>query len=279
MSKLELETSVVSATWLYNNLDAENIIILNATIPKVTSEDREDSEVFQISNTRFFDIKNKFSDVDGEFPSTFPSSEQFETSAQELGINSDSVIIVYDEKGIYSSARAWYLFKAFGHKQVAVLNGGLPAWKDEKFPLEKKQNNIKVATGNFQAKLQARYMVFFEDILKIQDDSNYTIIDARSSDRFQSLTPEPRAGLRIGTIPNSKNLPFTTLLQGQKLLPKTYLEKAFKEVTDKNEKLVFSCGSGITACVLALGANVLGYKNTAVYDGSWTEYGSLVKKS
>ncbi|MGB1307833.1 MAG: sulfurtransferase [Oceanihabitans sp.] len=277
MTTISISESLVSVEWLQENANASNLVILNATIPKVTSSTTIPSEENQIPNSLFFDIKNKFSAVDAPFPSTFPSAEHFTKAAQALGINLDSAIVVYDEKGIYSSARAWWLFKSFGYNNVAVLDGGFPEWKSKKFPIEKKQEH-KVYPGSFQASLKPNYMLFFEDILKIQKDAKYTIIDARSSERFTGEISEPRKGLRSGTIPNSINLPFKTLLQNHKMLPKNALQKGFTNTTSKQENLVFSCGSGITACVLALGADLIGYKNIAVYDGSWTEYGTLITK-
>ena len=275
MSSLILENSVVSVNWLHENIHATNLIVINATIPKVVNANETDSENHQIPNTRFFDIKKKFSNVNDAFPSAFPSEEQFTISAQKLGINNDSAIIVYDEKGIYSSARAWWLFKAFGYNNVAVLNGGFPEWKQNNLPIEEKQIQ-KIEIGNFKAKLQPGYMFFFDDILKIQEDNNYIILDARSSGRFNGTITEPRKGLRSGSIPNSKNLPFEDLLEDRKLVAKERIKTIFKNVTNKQENLVFTCGSGITACVLALAADTIGYKNNTVYDGSWTEYGSLI---
>ncbi|MFD2823496.1 sulfurtransferase [Lacinutrix iliipiscaria] len=275
MSELILEESIVSVSWLKAHLNASNLVILDATIPKVTHTSSLDTEAFQFPKARFFDIKKKFSDPDGPFPNTCPSEAQFTREAQNIGINKNSAIVVYDDNGIYSSARAWWLFKAFGHDNVAVLNGGLPEWKQAHFPLEKK-HPINYSTGNFIAKYQEGYLLFFNDIQVLKNNSKYKILDARSANRFHGLAPEPREGLRSGTIPHSKNLPFENLLSDYRLLSKEHLEQKFATITDQKEQLIFSCGSGITACVLALGADVIGYKNIAVYDGSWTEYGSLI---
>ncbi|QRM90383.1 sulfurtransferase [Lacinutrix sp. WUR7] len=275
MVNISISEPVVSVDWLYKNRAATNLVILNATIPKIVNGSAVFPEETQIPNTRFFDIKKKFSNVEDAFPSAFPSEAQFTASTQELGINKDSAIVVYDEKGIYSSARVWWLFKAFGYDNVAVLNGGFPEWKQKEFPIEIKQTH-PVQVGDFQARKQPGYMLFFDDILKIQEDKNYTILDARSAGRFNGSIAEPREGLRSGTIPNSINLPFEDLLENKKLLSEEQLKTVFKSATTKEEHLVFSCGSGITACVLALAADRLGYNNVAVYDGSWTEYGSLI---
>ena len=268
--ELSIPFPLVSVKWLHENLEASNLVILDGTINKVL-----DSKQQQIPNARFFDIKNKFSDILGEFPSTFPSQEQFQEEARILGINKNSAIVIYDDKGIYSSARVWWLFKAFGHKNVTVLDGGFPEWIKAEYPLET-MAIYKGEKGNFQAKLQQGYMKFYEDVKAASKDKSYLIIDARSQARFKCEIPEPRDGLRRGTIPGSVNLPYTTLLKDGRLTPENELKKLFDNTIEtKHEPIIFSCGSGITACVLALGAEISGYKNIAVYDGSWTEWGAL----
>ncbi len=267
---INITEPIVSVSWLYKHLEADNLVILDGTINKEFA-----ASLFQIPNARLFDIKNKFSDVSALFPSTFPSQEQFQKEARALGINMGSAIVVYDDKGIYSSARVWWLFKAFGYENVAILNGGFPEWKKTGFAIE----SMKLYTGksgDFVATKKPGLMMFFEDVVKASKDKSHAIIDARSESRFKSLVPEPREGLRMGTIPNSTNLPFEDLLVDGKLKSKSEIESTFMKVVPKEKDIIFSCGSGITACVLALGAQISGYKNISVYDGSWTEWGSLV---
>ncbi|GGG46261.1 sulfurtransferase [Bizionia arctica] len=274
INELKLPTPIVSVGWLHDHLNHPNLVVLNATIPKVT-ENRSNTKESQIPSTRFFDLKNKFSDVSAPFPTTFPSVTQFEKEVQTLGINKNSVLVVYDDKGIFSSPRVWWLFKAFGFNNVAVLDGGFPAWKHAGFRTEEKQV-FNGDNGDFQAKLQPKYMKFFEDVKKESIDRKHLIIDARSENRFNSLEVEPREGLRSGTIPNSVNLPFENLLDNQGLLkPISEIKRMFQPLAETNQAITFSCGSGITACVLALGAELAGYNNLSVYDGSWTEWGSL----
>ena len=270
-----IKSPLVSVQWLNQNLNASNIIILDASIKKIT-DDNTLKELKQIPNTRFFDIKNKFSDVSATFPSTVPSVEQFTSEAQNLGINKDSAVVVYDDKGIYSSARAWYLFKAFGFSNVAVLDGGLPEWKIQNFKVSDK-TNFKYDTGDFIAVYNKYYFKFFGDIELICSNTNCLIVDARSSDRFKGIVSEPREGLRSGTIPNSINLPFTSLISGNCFKSKEELRLIFEALNIADKNLTFSCGSGITACILALAAEISDYKNLSVYDGSWTEYGSLTE--
>ncbi len=274
MEAIIISKPIVSVEWLHSNLNAENIIILDASIKKVVGNDISKSET-QIPKTHFFDIKNAFSDTSAPFPSTFPSEEQFTKEAQSLGINKDSAIVVYDDKGIYSSARAWWLFKAMGHSNVAVLNGGLPEWIQSGYKTEAKKED-QFDKGNFEAHYHPKFMKFFNDVKQASLSKSHIIMDARSEARFKSLVPEPREGLRSGTIPSSVNLPFEDLLDGNVLKSRDVIEAKFQKLADKDDAMIFSCGSGITACVLALGAEMSGYKNISVYDGSWTEWGSLV---
>ena len=271
-SNMSISSPIVSVEWLHNNLEATNLIILDGTINKVF-----DALQSQIPNSRFFDIKKKFSDVNAPFPSTFPTQEQFQKEARALGVNKNSAIVVYDDKGIYSSARVWWLFRAFGHHNIAVLNGGFPAWKKMDYEIET-MKTYEGESGDFKANYKSGCMTFFDDMKQASKNKTHHIIDARSEARFKSLEPEPREGLRMGTIPNSVNIPFTDLLDDGILKSKETLEKALKERANKEDPIIFSCGSGITACVLALGANMSGYKNISVYDGSWTEWGSLVNE-
>jgi len=269
MNILKASTSLVSVIWLNTNLNTENLIILDATINKQVENNSE-----RIPKARFFDIKQKFSDTNARFPSTLPSMEQFKTEARALGINNDSFIVVYDDKGIYSSARAWWLLKTFGFKNVAVLDGGLPEWKEQNFPIETYKKE-PIEKGNFKASFLPELITDFTGVNQFSKDSKTLILDARSKARFNCLVDEPRQGLRRGTIPNSKNLPYTELFNGNILKSKEELLKIFDNLVEETTRMVFSCGSGITACILALAATQCGYQNLTVYDGSWTEYGTL----
>ena len=266
-------TPIISVQWLKDNLDKPEVVILNASIPKQSGLVHF-SEEKVIPNTRYFDIKNKFSDVSAPFPSTFPSVEQFTREAQLLGINKDSLIVVYDNKGIYSSARAWWLFRAFGHHNVTVLDGGLPEWNKFDYITEPCQP-YKGTKGDFIGLLDKSLMKFYEDIRIESQSKSQIIIDARNDMRFKCLVDEPKEGLRRGTIPNSINLPYENLLDGNCLKNVDDLKQMFNALAKPSDKLTFSCGSGITACILALGATLAGYNYISVYDGSWTEYGTL----
>lgn len=272
MSRItHLQTSLVSVDWLKSNAEATNLVVLDCTINKQIDNTSE-----RLPNARFFDIKQKFSDVSAEFPSTLPNTEQFQNEAQALGINTDSALVVYDDRGIYSSPRVWWLFKVFGFDNVAVLDGGLPEWKAKGFTIENYTEN-NYTYGDFVASFQPELITNIEGIQDLSKRLDTFILDARSRPRFNCLVDEPRVGLRRGTIPNSKNLPYTELLDGNKLKPKEELSEIFNILVEDKTTLVFSCGSGITACILALAASQCNFKNLVVYDGSWTEYGTLIK--
>ncbi|OSY89459.1 hypothetical protein WH52_02150 [Tenacibaculum holothuriorum] len=274
--KLKVPSSLVSVNWLYNNLDCENLIVLDATIQKVGTKTEKKIEKKQIPTAIFFDLKKVFLNVEGEYPNTIPTEEHFQTEAQKLGINQDSCIVVYDDLGIYSSPRAWWLFKLFGFENVAVLDGGLPEWERLNFPVEKPKKRA-LERGNFQASFQKEKISFTKEVLEQINKEEYTILDARSSGRFYATIPEPRADLRGGHIPTSKSLPHAEVQLDGKMKSKEELRAIFNEKNVHSKPLIFSCGSGITACILALAAEVSEQKNYKVYDGSWTEWASRLE--
>ena len=200
-----------------------------------------------------------------------PSPEYFSKEVQKLGINNESTIVIYDHYGIYSSPRAWWLFKVMGHKNVAVLNGGFPAWNKVQLPIDDKKS-YDGPLGNFKANFQSHLISNADDVLKSLQQDDISILDARSAGRFNGTEPEPRAHLRGGHIPGSGNLPIAKIIKDGKMLSTAELKEIYTGF-DLKEKLILSCGSGITACVIALGAEMAGHHNKSVYDGSWTEWG------
>ena len=274
---LQVPNALVSVDWLSENIDANNLIVLNGTIPKVTVKkelDKQDSH--QIKGSIFFDIKNQFSDTNAEFPNTVLSTEVFENKVQEISVNQNSCIVVYDEYGIYSSPRVWWLFKLMGFDNVAVLNGGFPAWKNASYQTEIKQEN-KLSKGSFKAKFKPNLIKNYKQVLESINSANFLVADARSKGRFLVESPEPRKEVRSGRIPNSVSLSYSKLLQDGFMKTKEELRAIFEEINPECQDLVFSCGSGITACVLALGTEISENYSYAVYDGSWTEWGSKLE--
>lgn len=270
---LKLPKPLVSASWLLSHLNDKNLIVLDCTIPKVTAKKTLIEQKKQIKGALFFDIKNVFSDINAPFPNTALSPQEFELKAQELGINKSSIIVCYDDLGVYSSPRVWWLFQLMGFKNIAVLNGGLPKWKEEKFPIENQQKN-NLSKGNFKVDYQPQKITYTKEVLSSLEDKNILIADARSKGRFYTTEPEPRKEVKGGHIPNSVSFPFGNILKDGLVKPKEDLLKIYKELNPDEKELVFTCGTGITASILALGAAITNQKSFAVYDGSWTEWGS-----
>jgi len=271
---LKISSPKVKAKWLYHHLEDENLIIFNATIPKVTDKENLSlKESYKIKGAVFFDIKNTFSDKEAAFPNTILSPEKFQDKAQEIGVNNNSCIIVYDEIGIYSSARVWWMFQLMGFTNIAVLDGGFPAWKSKDYPVEQK-HLINLNKGDFKSFYQPDKIKFTKDVLENIKNKGSIVVDARSKGRFYATEPEPRNDIRGGHIPSSVSLPYSEILDHQYLKSYEDLKTIYQDLNKLNKPFIFSCGSGITASVLALGAEIAGVKKYAVYDGSWTEWGS-----
>jgi len=269
---LKIKNPIVSVTWLKEHLEDKNLIVLDATIPKVGKKPTAIEELNSIKGARFFDIKKVFSDQNATYPNTILAAEDFQEKAQELGINNDSCIVVYDTHGIYSAPRVWWLFKTFGFNNIAVLDGGLPKWKANDFPLENSSEK-KYEKGNFISEYKPKRVCVTEDVLEFMNQKEFCIADARAKARFYPTEPEPRPEVRSGHIPNSKNLPYTILQENGQMKSKKELQRLYTEVNPENNKFVFSCGSGVTACILALGLEISGESDYILYDGSWSEWG------
>jgi thiosulfate/3-mercaptopyruvate sulfurtransferase len=272
---LKLNKPLVSVDWLYSNLDNEKLIILDCTISKVKINSKIILEKNQIKGAIFFDIKHVFSDENGKFPNTVLKPKLFQEKAKTIGINKDSILICYDNLGIYSSARVWWMFQLMGFKDIAVLDGGLPEWKLKKYPVENLEKH-QINKGNFIVNYQPEKLKSTEDVLNSYENKDVLILDARSKERFNGTEPEPRKNLSSGHIPNSHNLPYSEILLNGKMKTLEELHTIFKNFKNKKQ-FIFTCGSGITASILALGAALIDLENIAVYDGSWTEWGSELK--
>ncbi|CAL2092378.1 thiosulfate/3-mercaptopyruvate sulfurtransferase [Tenacibaculum sp. 190524A05c] len=271
--KLNISSPVVTVEWLHKNIDAENLVLLDATIKKVGSSE-ESSEKVQISGAINFDLKGVFLNKEGEFPNTVPTSEHFENEVQNLGINNDSCVIIYDDLGVYSSPRAWFLFRLFGITNVAVLNGGLPKWKDNGYKVVP-PNEMNLNKGNFKIKEISGKVVDFNVVSENINSQEFCVADARSNDRFLAKVPEPRKDLKGGHIPNSLSLPYTEVQHNGEMKSQDELQEIFNSINTNSKNYIFTCGSGITACILALALEITGNTNYSVYDGSWTEWASI----
>jgi thiosulfate/3-mercaptopyruvate sulfurtransferase len=265
---------LVSAKWLYQHLNDKNLVILDASMKKsiITNQPTNLNEP-TIPHSLYFDFEDVFIDKKSTLPHMMPSPVDFENEVQKLGINSDSLIIVYDRVGTYSSPRAWWMFRSMGHQNVFVLDGGLPAWLAENYSTEPISLN-KLQNGNFKAQQKNS---FFCDVLQVENNLKNPmsiIVDARSERRFKGLDPEPRSGLRRGHIPKSINIPFGEIQLNGKMKNADEIKFVFNQKMPSNsKKIIFSCGSGVTACILALGATIAKIEDISVYDGSWSEWG------
>lgn len=270
---LKINKSIVSVDWLNNHLNDDNLIILDCTMPKVTAKSSVKKDKEQIKGAIFFDIKKVFSDVNAAFPNTIISPEEFQIKAQNIGVNKNSLIVCYDDLGIYSSPRVWWMFQLMGFKNIAVLDGGLPLWKEKNYIVEKPltRNFLK---GDFTVNYQAKKVKYTKDILASLNNDDVLVVDARSKGRFYSTAPEPRSDVKGGHIPNSVSLPFSEIIENGKYKSEMKLKEIFNQINPDKKDFIFSCGTGITASILALGAEISEIKNHAVYDGSWTEWGS-----
>ena len=208
------------------------------------------------------------------FPHTLLSADKFQYKAQALGINIESTIVVYDQLGIYSSARVWFNFHLMGAKNILLLNGGLPYWKQNQFATSTVFKNTTI--GDFIARPDISMLATQQDVLSAIDSGKHKIIDVRSSGRFHATEPEPRKGLRGGHIPSSINIPFNQFLDGQVYKSIEDLKLLFEQHhCDPDQQLIFSCGSGVTASIGYLAAKLCGYNNIKLYDGSWSEWGAI----
>lgn len=272
---LSLDTPLVDVAWLDENLDNANVVVLDASVPPVVPgfEPVNSAGNFScIPGARRFDYDKEICDPDSSLPHMMPSAEQFSEQVAALGVNADSLVVVYDDVGVYASPRAWWMFRAMGHRQVAVVDGGLRAWLEAGLPVSHSYE-ADVTKGSFSARPVRGAIVAANDVLGALDDPDTTIMDARSAARFSGQAPEPRKGLRSGHMPGATNLPFPEVLRDHRLKPADELAELFTRILPGQNTLLTSCGSGVTACILTLAAEVAGHRAHAVYDGSWSEWG------
>lgn len=265
--------AIVSTDWLQEHLDDQKLIVLDASMTPVGTTSNVESTVLIPKSIRF-DIKDAFSDATSRYSNTLLPENEFISNMRNLGISDDSIIVVYDSVGVYSSPRAYYMIKSFGHEQVYVLDGGLPAWINEERTVVG-THLVSQTKGNFSKRSNQSYFCDADDVLGFIEKKDRKIVDARSSNRFLGLEPEPRASLMSGHIPTSINLPYNQVLEGQAFKSAEALKTIFTDLSIGDQPLVFSCGSGITACIISMAAEIAGINDVLIYDGSWTEWGDV----
>lgn len=288
------ESPLVSCNWLSGQLEncgalslegeAQNdavrdagLILFDATY-FLTDKTRDPYREFveeHIPGAQHFDI-TRIADLDSEWPNTVPASAAFEQAVRELGCTNSHHVIAYDRLGLFSAARVWWLFRHFGHQRVSVLDGGLVNWKSSNLALS--SGEVSFAKGDFSATTNPGIYCSTEDVHSVVKDpsSGRQIVDARGAGRFAGEQPEPRKGLRSGHIPGSLNLPFEQLLNDDKTFKPTDQLRSILEQAgvDLEKPVITTCGSGVTACIVSLALELAGAADAAVYDGSWTEWGS-----
>jgi thiosulfate/3-mercaptopyruvate sulfurtransferase len=269
-------TTIVSVEWLSQHINAPNLIMLDASLKKNQAKLDPTYSNIQIKGARFFDLKNTFSDQDSAVPNMMLSADLFRLECQKLGINKEHKIVVYDNLGIYSSPRIWWMFRLMGHENIAILDGGLPAWMAVKGPTEpipKDAHTFKA--GDFKANYQGHWLVNKSQVAANIGHSKALVIDARSEERFLGTVQESRNNLRSGHIPKALNLPFKDVLHQGFLKKKEALLDLVIAFKLEKKSLIFSCGSGVTACIVLLALETVIDNPKALYDGSWSEWGSI----
>jgi thiosulfate/3-mercaptopyruvate sulfurtransferase len=275
MPPLELPDSLVSVAWLRQHLEHDDLIIFDASwhMPATDRDGLREWQQEHILGARFFDFDSKIRDPDADLPHMMPNAELFTRELQLLGLKQDSVVVVYDAMGMFSSPRAWWMLRAMGCANVALLDGGLVAWDEAEYPIESLAEVPAYQAGDFIASMDRASIADATAVLAALDDASVCVLDARPEPRFRGAAEEPRPGLRRGHMPGALNLPFADMFKHGLLKPKHELREIIGPLIADSERTIYSCGSGVTACVIAFAAHYIGYKNLAIYDGSWCEWG------
>lgn len=279
-----MECPLVSTQWLEEHFTSPDLVLLDASMTVVLGKEPIlYSEPVCIPRSRRFDVETDFCDKTSSQIHALPKFEQFVEGVAKLGIDPQSVVVIYDNQGIYSSPRAWWIFKVMGFRRVYVLDGGLPQWMAEDRVTSSRYQDEGIDYGASDSEelstvleYQPAKVMDAEAVFAKLDDSDSAIIDARGAARFLGQVSEPRPGVRSGHIPHSVNLPFTAVLDGFKIKSSAELQALFQGLAGDKPLRIFSCGSGITACILILASIASGHADAVLYDGSWADWGSRI---
>ncbi|XP_033119077.1 3-mercaptopyruvate sulfurtransferase-like [Anneissia japonica] len=273
-------STLVSTKWLFEQISRgmnNNLQVLDSSwyLPKAKRDPLKEYKERHIPGSLFYDIEEN-SDNTSPYSHTLPSPDEFSKYIGKLGVGSDTHVVVYDgseQAGFFSAPRLWFLLRVFGHQQVSVLNGGLQKWISDGYELTDKIPEVDEA--QFQAKFHSEKVKSFEEMDANITEKKYQVMDARSKGRFDGTAPEPRSDCKSGHIPNSISLPFPSIIDMENKCMRSpeEIQKIFDDSgIDLSKPLAASCGAGISACVLILGAHMAGKDDVYLFDGSWVEY-------
>jgi thiosulfate/3-mercaptopyruvate sulfurtransferase len=267
--------ALVSSDWLAENIKSPTLRVIDATwyMPDDGRKGRDTYAAGHIPGAAFWDI-DEIALKNDPRPHMLPPAPEFARAMEKLGIGDDSMVVVYDAHGLFTAARPWWMLRLFGHPKVAVLDGGLPKWKAEKRPVQTMPPLPRRAT--FTPRPDYGLLRELDDMVAKVQAKDEQVLDARGPGRFTGAEPEPRAGCRSGHIPGSVNVHYASLIDAaaKTVLPADALRERFAAAGVNLDKPVSTtCGSGVTACILALGLHMIGKQDVAVYDGSWSEWG------
>ena len=267
--------TLVSTDWLAAHLNDPDLRILEASwhMPASGRDAKAEYEAEHIPGARFFDI-DAISDTRSALPHMAPPVEKFISRMRAMGVGDGHQVVIYDSAGMFSAPRVWWTFRLMGKVDVAVLDGGLPKWKAEGRPLEDMPPMVR--DRHITVQRQAHWVKDVSQVAAASKLGDWQILDARSAPRFKGEVDEPRPGLRAGHIPGSLNLPFGELLNPDGTMKSPDALRAAMQAAgvDLARPVITSCGSGGTAAILSLALEILGHRNHALYDGSWTEWGA-----